>query len=134
MENKTFTISYALIHFHSILFLYALSGYMIANEKDRFVIVGCSIITGIGVSLWIYCMYQSSGNLDWRHGNAGVWLLYRMYIAGIEFPLGCAQLRFLEYNNPYLLLGYSFIPIVFQSIGILIKRCDVKLLNHEFKV
>lgn len=118
---------FAGFHFFTIMFLYVLTGYILAKKNNKELYVCYLLITMISVAFWLFCLIKSPNTLNYKSNVGGVWLFYRFYIRGIEVPLVFIN----KYNvlifqsvkrQMFTLLGLSFLPLVFQVIGTKIKR------------
>lgn len=126
IEEVTVLVIYSLFHLSIVLTLYIISGYLLTDNKNKFQIKFYWLIALIGFIIWLLAFINSPTDLDWTKGNRGIlWLVYRMYISGIETPFNFSE-SLLIWNkntnvNLAVLLIFSIIPSFMQTIGGLLK-------------
>jgi nicotinamide riboside transporter PnuC len=99
-----------------VLCLYFYSGYISTNIKSRW--YNYFGIALIGAFLWIIAFTESPDSLNYKSDpEAGAWMFYRFYIAGIETPLNfIGFLNFADSHSPRLEMYYIFIVPLLASI------------------
>ncbi|MBL0685321.1 hypothetical protein JJQ60_17440 [Aquimarina mytili] len=122
IEDESLEMFYSLFHFIIVLILYLMSGYLLTNGIDKFQIKNYCAIAFIGILIWFLAFINSPTDLDWKKGNGGIlWLLYRIYISGIETPFNFSDnLSIWSKNsniNLAVLLILSIIPSSLQALG-----------------
>ena len=117
-----FETIYGIIHLSIILILYFISGYLITEKNGKFEFLNYVTIAIIGIILLITALIESPTDLNWKNGNGGIfWLIYRIYISGIETPFNAiVTFNFspLNMNFKIFVLGiYSIIPSILITLG-----------------
>jgi hypothetical protein len=120
--NGTFELIYAILHLNIVLVLYFISGFLITNKTEKFEFWNYYIIALVGFLIWLFAVLNSPTDLNWKNGNGGIsWLIYRMYISGIETPF--------NFNDNFsistkkitfeigILLILTIIPSLLQAYG-----------------
>jgi hypothetical protein len=124
--NGTFEMIYAIFHLTIVLALYFISGFLVTNKTEKFEFWNYYIITLIGFLIWLFAVLNSPTDLNWKNGNGGIsWLIYRMYISGIETPFNFSSEFSISTKNIKIEIGIllilTIIPSVLQAFGGLLK-------------
>ena len=120
--NGILEIIYSIFHLIVILFLYLLSGFLSTEKPGKYEFKNYFIIAIVGFLIWLFAVLNSPTDLDWKKGNGGIlWLLYRLYISGIETPFNFNEhfsiwTKNVKWNIGILLL-LSIIPSLIQAYG-----------------
>jgi hypothetical protein len=74
----------------------------------------------------LFAVLNSPTDLNWKNGNGGIsWLIYRMYISGIETPFNFSSEFSISTKNIKIEIGIllilTIIPSVLQAFGGLLK-------------
>jgi hypothetical protein len=120
--NGIFEIIYAIFHLAIVLILYFISGFFVTNKTEKFELRNYYIIALIGFILWLFAVLNSPTDLNWKSGNGGIlWLIYRMYISGIETPFNFNNEFSISTKNINLKIGIllilTIIPSILQAFG-----------------
>tara|TARA_B110000495_G_C22759742_1_gene444897 strand:+ start:30 stop:734 length:705 start_codon:yes stop_codon:yes gene_type:complete len=124
--NGTFEMIYAIFHLTIVLILYFFSGFLVTNKTEKFEFSNYYIIALIGFIIWLFAVLNSPTDLNWKDGNGGIsWLIYRMYIGGIEVPFNFSSDFSIHTKNIKLEIGIllilTIIPSILQAFGGFIK-------------
>jgi len=97
----------------SVLGMYLYSGYILTNSKTQgYKYFAVAII---GLLIWITAYITSPNSLNYKSDSeAGIWMIYRYYIAGIETPLNYISSFNIADNYSIRLEMYiiAFLPIL----------------------
>jgi hypothetical protein len=120
--NGTLEIIYAVFHLTIVLILYLVSGFLATDKTELFDLKKYYIIALIGFIIWLFAVLNSPTDLNWKNGNGGVlWLIYRMYISGIETPFNFGDSFSISTKNIKLEIGIllilTIIPSLLQAYG-----------------
>lgn len=120
--NGTLATIYAVLHLTMVLILYVVSGYLATDKTNDFDISKYYIIALIGFIIWLLAVLNSPADLNWKNGNGGIlWLVYRIYISGIETPFGFSESFSISTKNIKLEIGIllilTIVPSLFQAYG-----------------
>ena len=134
--NGTIEIIYAIFHLTIVLILYLVSGYLITDETEKFKFWNYYIIALIGAVIWFCAVLNSPTDLNWKNGKGGIlWLIYRMYISGIETPFNFSDSFTIHTKNIKLeiviLLILTITPSILQAYGGFIKTNRNKKTLHN---
>lgn len=129
--SELFLMIYPIFHIVVIVSLYVVSGYIVTNESRRITVWPYFSVASIGIILWGLCVIHSPYDLNWKSGDGGIWLYYRLYVSGIETPFNFIETPFdfsnilnlsKHINSIINLLILSFIPSLLQFLGGMIRR------------
>ena len=135
--NGTFEMIYAIFHLTIVFVLYFISGFLVTDKTEKFEFWNYHIIALIGFIIWLFAVLNSPTDLNWKNGNGGIlWLIYRMYISGIETPFNFNDSFSISTKNIRLEIGIllilTIIPSLLQAYGgfLKIKRNKKTLPNR----
>ena len=114
--NSLWSTIYAIIHILILFAAYSYSGYVIFRGENKMKLWNYALIAIIGCSLWLICIVDSGGDLDWKNGPGGIWLFYHLYTIGFNLPFSLLP----QLNNTLnliLLLLFSILPSFFLMLG-----------------
>ena len=120
--NGTLELAYAVFHLIIILILYFSSGFFLTNKTRTFDLRNYYIIALIGFIIWLLAVLNSPTDLNWKNGGGGIlWLIYSMFISGIETPFNFSDSFSISTNNIKLEIGIllilTIIPSFLQAYG-----------------
>nr|WP_321235283.1 hypothetical protein [uncultured Psychroserpens sp.] len=124
--NGTIEMIYAIFHLSVVLLLYFVSGFLVTDKTKKFDLRNYYIIALTGFIIWLLAVLNSPTDLNWKNENGGVlWLIYRMYISGIETPFNFNSAFSISAKNIKIEIGIllvlTIIPSILQAYGGFIK-------------
>ena len=135
--NGILELVFAVFHLTIVLILYFLSGFLTTKKTENFDLKKYYIIALIGFIIWLFAVLNSPTDLNWKNGNEGIlWLIYRMYISGIEIPFNFSDSFSISTKNiKYkigILLILTIIPSFLQAYGGFLKiKLNKKTLSNK---
>lgn len=116
-HNSMIAISLIILCCSIFLYYYASKKYCNKQRKLVYSLISVSIVTIIGIFLWIITFCIDPKGLDGRLINSNNWVNYSFYIGYAQMFLDESGI-----NNPYIFLMLCFIPSATMCIGLIRKK------------